>query len=234
MKASWNSQVGVALALCSFSLISCSREYLTTAETDVTVTIGGKDGDVYSGYKTYLLPDSVVDLCEAAQDGDDADIGEVIGGAGGGPSIDPDECQETNHDLDDVILSALRKNMDALGYREIDDPTQEEPDLAFFAGTIAHDNWYLATSPGYCYPSYYYYNCWYPSYSYAYNLPTQAILIDLADTAKSENGDLHSVWTVILQGLDQVSSEQTGTQRINNAVNQAFKQSPYLAEGGAN
>lgn len=219
--------------LSAFSLVSCSREYLTTAETDVTVTIGGKDGEDYSGYKTYILPDSVIDLCEAAQ-GDDSGVGDAAGGAGGRPSIDPDNCEETNHDLDDVILSALRENMDALGYQEIDDPTDEEPDLAFFVGTIARDNWYLATAPGYCYPYYYYYGCWYPSYSYAYNLPTQAILIDLADTAKSEGGKLHSVWTAILQGLDQKSSEQTGTQRINNAVDQAFKQSPYLAEGGAN
>ncbi len=216
----------------ALAVFACSPEYLTTAETDVVVTFGGQDRD-YSNYKTYLAPDTVTDLCNAiSDDGAEGKAG-GLGGAGGRPSIDPDSCKKANHSLDKELLSALRKNMDALGYREVD-PDKEAPDVALFVGVVAQDNWYLASSPGYCDLYDYYYNCWYPSYTYAYNLPTSTYLIDMADMSESTKGDLMSVWTAVLQGLDQESSEKSGKQRVNEAVDQAFTQSQYLADGGDN
>lgn len=215
----------------ALAMLSCSRDYLTTAEADVVVTFGGQDRD-YSGYKTYAAPDTVIDLCSAKNEADDQGAA-GLGGAGGRPGLDPDNCTEADHRLDKALLAALRKNMDALGYEEVD-PEEEEPDVALFVGVVAQDNWYLATSPGYCDVYYYYYNCWYPSYTYAYNLPTNSYLIDMADMSSSENGNLDSVWTAILRGLAEASSEKTGTERIEDAVEQAFTQSKYLAEGGDN
>lgn len=217
--------------LSALAMLSCSNDYLTTAEADVVVTFGGQDRD-YSGYKTYAVPDKVTDLCSAANEsGEKGAAG--LGGAGGRPGFDADNCTDADHRLDDDLLAALRENMDALGYQEVD-PEDEEPDVAFFVGVVAQDNWYLATSPGYCDVYYYYYSCWYPSYTYAYNLPTNTYLIDMADMSASADGDLDSVWTAILRGLYEASSEKTGKERIEDAVAQAFSQSKYLADGGDN
>lgn len=219
--------IGIPSALAT---LSCSREYLTTAETDVVVTFEAKGQD-YSKYKTYSAPDQVTDLCEAASDEGDEGSRGGLGGAGGRPSFDSENCVEADHRLDDELLAALRRNMDALGYEEVD-PEDEEPDVALFVGVVAQDNWYLATSPGYCDPYYYYYSCWYPTYSYPYNLPTNAYVIDMADMSESDQGKLASVWTAILKGLDESSADVSGKERINDAVDQAFTQSKYLAEGG--
>lgn len=209
----------------SLALVGCTRKSLTVAEADVVVTFEGKETD-HSTLKTYLLPDEIVDLCA---EGDEAGEGDAPGGAGGRPEIA--SCIEADHRLDDEVLDALRDNLNALGYREIEDPSAETPDVVLLVGIVARNNWYLA-SGGYCYPYYYYYGCWYPSYTYAYNLPTNAYLIDMADTKLSSGGTLVSAWTAVLQGLQEASSEKTGPERIRDAMDQAFKQSPYLSEGG--
>jgi hypothetical protein len=92
----------------------------------------------------------------------------------------------------------------------------------------------MATAPSYCYGYYWYYaGCWYPSYSYLYNLPTATIVVDMADVANSSGGKLSSVWTALLRGLYETAGTGSGEDRVNDAMTQAFNQSPYLAEGGA-
>ncbi len=215
------------LLAAPLSLVGCSRKYLSVAEADIVVTFKGEQTD-HSSLKTYLLPDQIVDLCET--EGIDPGIGSGLGGAGGRSG--GENCVEADHTFDEEVLSALRRNLDDLGYREITDPEVETPDAVFLIGVVARNNWYMA-SGGYCYPYYYYYyGCWYPSYTYAYNLPTSAYLIDMADTAKSNPGNLVSAWTAVIQGLQEVSSEKSGPERVREAIDQAFEQSPYLAEGG--
>jgi hypothetical protein len=211
------------------ALVGCSRKYLTVAETDVVVTVVDEDRD-YSDYRTYLMPDSIVDLCEDDENKEDA--GPPMGGAGGRSGFT--DCEEADHSLDDEVLEALRRNMDDLGYREITDPDDETPDVAFLAGIVARDTWYVSSGSSYCYPYYYYYGCYYPGYSYTYNLPTNTYLIDMVDVAESKDGDLSQAWAAIIKGLDSASSEKSGTQRVSDAMDQAFKQSPYLADGGDN
>lgn len=210
------------------ALVGCSRKYLTVAETDVVVTVVDKGRD-YSDYRTYLMPDSIVDLCEDDENEEDAG---PLGGAGGRSGFT--NCVDADHSLDDEILNALRRNMDDLGYREITDPDNETPDVAFLAGIVARDNWFVSSGSSYCYPYYYYYGCYYPGYTYTYNLPTNTVLIDMVDVAESEDGELSQAWAAIIKGLDASSSEKSGPQRVNEAMDQAFKQSPYLADGGDN
>lgn len=211
-----------------WSLGGCADRGLSVAEADVVLTIED-EGRNYSDYATFFLPDVIADLCPS-EDDDAQQRGD--GGVGGrGGVIDPDDCNAADHRLDDALLDALREQMLALGYREQDSP--EDADLAFFLGVLARDDWVAVSSPGYCYPyGYYYWGCWYPSYAHTYDLETNAYLIDLADTAETERGRVGSVWTAILQGLDEPSSEKTGAQRVRDGVEQAFEQSPYLAEGG--
>jgi hypothetical protein len=218
--------VGLTIA---FAFVGCSRKYLSVAETDVVVTFEDEGRD-YSGYRTYLMPEQIVDLCEDPSNEEDAGAG--LGGAGGRPGFD--DCKEADHSLDQEVLAALRRNLGKLGYREITDPESETPDVALLAGIVARDNWYVSSGSSYCYPYYYYYGCYHPSYAYAYNLPTNTILIDMVDVAESEDGDLSHAWGAIMKGLYATSSEKTGKQRVDDAMNQAFKQSGYLADGGDN
>ena len=181
------------------------------------------------------MPTEVIDLCP--ESGEDATAGNAGGaGGGGGATSNPalEGCKEANHRLDGAVLDALRDNLDALGYREIEDTVSETPDLALLVGVVARNNWFVTSGSPYCYPSYYYSGCWYPNYNYAYNLPTNAFLVDMVDVSESVDGELSSVWTAILQGLQEKSSEKTDVQRVNEAMARAFKQSPYLKDGGSN
>lgn len=218
----WNRTTrcpGVVPLIC---VLSCSSAHLEEDETDVVVTIKDHDRD-YTLLRTYYLPHKVVDLCESGAGG--------AGGMAGTESIE--NCKPADHSLDDTILAELRSNLDALGYREIEDPEEEEPDVAFFVGLVAQDHWFLETAPAYCYDYYYYYwGCWYPSYSYAYNLPTSTIVIDMADVSAVREDEFDSAWTALLQGLQRTTRPETSKNRVKDAMARAFSQSPYLESGG--
>jgi hypothetical protein len=219
--------VGVCLGLVP-GLTGCSRAGLEIDETDVVLTFEDEDRD-YSRLTTFSMPDKVVDLCEAASEGS-VSLGGRSGFGGG--DLDPN-CKKADHSLDRTILSELRRQMEAMGYREVEDPTAETPDVAFFVGIVARDNWYLSTSPGYCYDYYYWWygGCWYPGYSYSYNLPTSTILIDMG-AINEANGKVVGAWTAILSGLHKASGNKSGNERVQDAMKRAFEQSPYLAKGG--
>lgn len=217
----WQSSGGLSLVvgLVATGLLSCTYKSLDIDETDVALTFEDEDRD-YSKLRTFYVPDKVVDLCEAA-----------VGGSSG---IDEDDvdCYDADRSLDKTILEELKSHMEDLGYEEVD-PDEETPDVAFFVGSVVRDNWYLVSSPGYCYDYYYwwYYGCWYPGYSYAYNLPTASILIEMAALDEEEQ-EASSAWTAVLSGLYERSDDKSGQERVRDAMARAFDQSPYLAEGG--
>lgn len=210
---------GMGLTL-SGAFIGCTTQTLSIAESDVVVTFEDEDRD-YSKIKTFSLPTRVVELCEAA-----------MGGASGQGDEVP-SCFEVGHDWDETIIEGLRSHMEALGYREVTAPAEETPDVAFFLGTIAQNNWYLTTSPGYCYDdSFWWYEpCWYPGYSYRYNLPTGTLLVEMG-ALDGKKKKVASAWTAVLRGLSAQSSQATEKQRVTAAIARAFQQSPYLANGG--
>lgn len=213
----WLRASTLTLVATSAGLIGCSSKVLTVEETDVALTFKDEDRN-YSQLRTFYVPDEVVDLCDVAM--------------GGGRSDEDVDCSDADHKLDKVIISELRKNMQERGYREVD-PEEEAPDVAFYVGSVVRDNWYMVSSPGYCYGGYYwwYYGCYYPGYSYAYNLPTASILIEMAALDKEEE-KLESAWTAVLSGLYEESSDKSGSDRVADAMKRAFDQSPYLASGG--
>lgn len=208
----------------------CTAEELSVAESDVVVTFR-QEGRDYAKYRTYLLPDDVVDLCPL---NDGVPVGTGIGGAALGlaaEDLDPERCKAADHSLDEVLIRELRRNLDELGYEEFDATQGEEPDVAFLLGVVAQDNWFVSAAPAFCYPNWYYSGCWYSGISYAYNLPTNSYLIEMVDVSETAEGDLSNVWTAMLQGVAEPSSELSGDARMQRAVHQAFSQSPYLGEG---
>lgn len=231
-RSRWRVRAGWVALLGLVGPAACSFEELTTAETDVVVTVPG-EGRSFEEFKTYALPDQVTDLCDAV-DEDSADGPLGFGGEGGRAfgDLDLSDCKEVSHRHDDLVLDTIAEQMDALGYRRIEDPDAETPDVVILAGWVAQENYFMGTTVGWCDPYYYYYGCWYPSYSYVYTLPTSALVLDMIVVDESSEGELASAWFFAAQGLYEQSSELSTEERITRAIETGFAQSPYLGEGG--
>lgn len=214
-----------AWAVVGATHIGCSYEALSTAETDVVFTDYDPNRN-YRSYKTYALSGQVIDLCARKEE-----LPTGLGGAGGEgglPFTIPEgtNCREFNHDLDDEILEAVRRNFDAYGYERVAS-TEDDPDVVVLVGTVVRDNWFYAPGYAWCDP-YYAGWCWYPTRPYIYNLPTGTVVITMADASESEDGDLSTAWLAVLSGLYTTSSVLSDEARVNRAVDQAFAQSLYL------
>ncbi|HSC85748.1 MAG TPA: DUF4136 domain-containing protein [Polyangiaceae bacterium] len=222
-----------SIVSAALTVLACSYESLTAAETDVVLTIRD-DGRDYSAYRTYALSTEVVDLCGLVDPDNGLDplpIGGA-GGVGGRTGFDDDDnCIEINHDQDAVIIDEVAKQMDAYGYTKVDS-VADDPDVVVLLGVVARNNWQYQPAYPWCDP-YYYYWCWYPSTGYVYNLPTAAVLINMIDAQETATDDLQSVWFAALQGLFQTDSTVSTEQRIRAGIGQAFTQSSYLKLQGA-
>ncbi len=126
--------------------------------------------------------------------------------------------------LANQILSAIDNNMQQYGYNKVDNPNQA--DVVIVA--LATKTTWVAGS---CYP--WYWDWWwgYPGWCYpvAYTYNTGTILIVMVDAHQQGDVSRNALWVAGLNGLlDTASNSQA---RINRAIDQAFRQSPYLGEG---
>jgi hypothetical protein len=202
--------VMVALGIVFVAGLSCYRDYgLTTADYDMVLTLANPDA-VFSNYSTYALPDTVI---HPVPDGKQDDL---------------------TRDFDARIIGDVRRNMNALGYQEVDTSASNPPDVLVLLSAIKSDwqvsgwypggwwGWYPWYPGGGWYP-------WYPGYGYSYNFTTGTIFITMIDVANwnpDSPGD-SPVWGAALNGLAGDTRSGTAT-RITNGLNQAFSQSPYL------
>jgi len=127
--------------------------------------------------------------------------------------------------LDKQILSVIRQNMAQAGYDLEAGPDQA--DVLLFA-MVARQQWVT----GGCYP--WYWGPWYPypgyCYPVAYTYDTGTILIIMLDPDLAGNGSAaDALWVAGMNGL--LSTSSNAAARIDRAVGQAFKQSPYLGDG---
>ncbi|APD05626.1 hypothetical protein UJ101_00073 [Flavobacteriaceae bacterium UJ101] len=133
---------------------------------------------------------------------------------------------------DDTILSSIQQNMNDLGYTQlavIDSSTP--PDLIISAQALATtftdidiiwDDWYNWWD---------FYDPWYPGgyYPIIYQWTEGTVLIEMGDYASldSQNKKIDIVWATGINGL--VRENQIGNVNfIQNKVDEAFDQSPYL------
>jgi len=123
--------------------------------------------------------------------------------------------------IDRQILERIEQNMEDAGY-ELDQNPQNA-DVAV-AVAITSTTWVS----GGCYP---YWGWWYPypgwCYPYAYSWSTGSIIILMSEEV---SGEADVVWFAGINGIIEGSSSSTSS-RINNNIDQAFDQSPYLADG---
>jgi len=160
---------------------------------------------------------------------------------------DPDDPgREISRDYDQLILDTIDSNLQAVGYEKVDDPEADVPDLYVFvnATTSTHTatnmpwgpiwGWY----PGL--PSWGYdWNFYFPYYGGGgvYKFATGSILIYMVDAREvdPDKGQIPVIWNAILNGPlsdSGLNSSGSTAARLEDAINRAFAQSPYLGYTG--
>lgn len=168
-------------------------------ETDVVYTNYDDEYDFVSK-GTYSMPDKIVKITGELAEGED-----------------PEFVKEP---YNTQILKKIESNMTALGYAKTDDPANA--DLVLFPAVWTNTTIYY----------YYDYWCWYYPYycgwGWGYPSYTTQTSGTLLMTLIADGDDYvtpTNVWTSAINGL---LSGAYNTTRVNNGIDQAFKQSPYL------
>jgi hypothetical protein len=124
------------------------------------------------------------------------------------------------HVYDQQILSRIRQNLLSYGYTEAANPADAD---VFVLVSSSTTEW----SASGCY---WYYDWWYgyPGYCYpvAYTFNTGTVIIVMVDADNAVRSD--AMWFAGLNGMVSGSSTSGISSRINQGIDQAFDQSPYL------
>ncbi len=190
---------------------------LTAEETDLIITRKSETHD-YSQDMLYAIFDQVIEL-------------------------EDDTIKLSDTDLDRSIIDQIRANMADYGYTEsldsLGNPDTTDPNLdivllvAKFTqteGAAAVQGGYWQGYPGYWNPWYQGYpgSGWYnPGYTALYQYESGSVIIDMFDWAKRNEEILFPIWEGGLRGI-LTGNAESGNSRVLNAVDQAFRQSPYL------
>lgn len=219
-RGSWALLVLGILVATGVLLGGCHPGSKDVTETGIVVTTL-IDETGLGTLKTYARPNSVVDVGDLllSAKGDDASPRE----ASATREIDPE--------IQDLILTTIDENMEALGYdRQTEDPPEGGPFPDLILIPVAQIQEGTAISGGPCYPGYY--PPWwgwgwcYPPVVYQFAVGTLVFgLIDGSDLENQE--DVTFKWTAGINGALS-SSTSTNTRRLVDGIDQAFAQSPYL------
>jgi hypothetical protein len=208
MKQRWYTFPALAGALVAFT--SCyPGEVTSIQQLDLVVTVHDETVD-FTSLDTYVLLDSVVHI-----DFEDATNNDLL-----------------DRDNDDLILSRIRSQIEALGYVEETDPENNAPDAIFLVGALAVTRTeYYVSYPWYGWWGWYpYWPCCGPGYGWGYPIGgsisynTGTLFINMVDPTLASGETLPIAWIAVLNGL---LTDGT-TTRITDAIDQAFAQSPYL------
>jgi hypothetical protein len=194
---------GIFAIAAALTLLACyPGDPISATDLDLITTFRNPDAD-FSTQQMYAMPDTLLYL---SKDG-------VESG-----SLDPA--------ADQAVLAAIDRNMQEAGYQKVADPANADV-LVVPLGTTT--KW----TGGSCYP--WYWDWWYtpyPGWCYpvVYNYTTATLLITMVDASKTGNsGSVEAMWIAGLNGI--LASGVNTTARIDQNINQAFEQSPYLKDG---
>lgn len=130
------------------------------------------------------------------------------------------------------VVNAIVSNLNARGYTRV--ARNESPDLAINVFILKNldvrqsiDYYGYGGYPGYFYPSYYGYGSYYYPYPYVntYVSNTELLVIEIIDLKNVINNHVRAVWNAYLG--DVYSAVQPREQSVS-AIDQAFRQSPYI------
>lgn len=158
--------------------------------------------------RTYVMPDSVIDISDPDQ------IGSI-------PDMNPGTEQ--------AILNQIKARMADYGYEKRPDSHRDTVDYAVFAQRLVSNNWVTYYWGGWC--GWYPYWCggWYPGGTTTYNYQTGTLFVNMINLNNSDTtqGVIDFVWEGGINGL--LSSTQANTEkRAIEGVNKMFELSPYL------
>ena len=198
--------------------VACQKEpYPQDGDSEYLVyTSPAKDAD-FSDFTTFDIADSLLIIGQSAKP----------------------EYSQSNNAL--AIIQAFRTNMEKLGY--IYTPSNPDADLGIqltymikterFVQYYNDPYWWL-DYPGYWSPGIWgdWYGYYYPR-PMVYSYSTNALVADMVDLT-AEQGDgksLEVIWSVYIGGPAGPSAAYD-VQRMKEAADQAFAQSPYLKKTG--
>ena len=209
----------IIVTISLLSLNSCYTDYgLSTQDYDIVATFFDKETD-FQQFQTYTLLDSIVRVKEDGGTGSDADT-----------------------KYDQQILNRIADNLQSYGYTSIapdDVDSTNLPDVFILVSAVSSKNY--AYSPGYWWG----YWGWYPGWGYypgygpgwggyypggvSYSFTTGSLLINMleADNVDVANKTAVINWAAVINGLLDDKSSNISS-RINQAIDQSFKQSTYL------
>ena len=204
----------VFFAMMVLLAASCHREpFPQDGDNEYLVYTSPSKDVTFASYKTFDLADSLL----------------IIG--------QTDEPVYSQSDAALALIQAVRTNIENYGY--IYTPANPDADLGIQLTYIIkteryvqyyNDPYWWLDYPGY-WPSGYWGNWtgYYYPYPVSYTYTTNALLTDIVDlTGVEEEGTpLEVVWTSYIGGPSG-SSLQVDVNRMKDAINQAFAQSPYL------
>lgn len=136
-----------------------------------------------------------------------------------------------------LVTATLKSTMDQIGYTQVG--KKQSPDLALNAyvvedysvfQSVGYSNFYGGYGggyyPGYYYPGYYGYGGYYgyPFYQ-SYSVNTATLVLELVDLKNKSNKRVLIVWNAYAGDL-LTSVDTFG--KTSEAIQQAFKQSPYI------
>ena len=210
---------GLAAAALVMALGACyPGDISSVEETDVVLTI--HSGNDFSAFNTYAMPDTVIDVCENADD---------------------PECEnalDVDHSYDSEILAQIASRMQGYGYQRVPIDEVDEnnlPDVFLIVSVSATrrtsatvwwpwwgwGGWWPGWGPG-----------WGPGYPAVsvtqWDQGTlEMTMIDPTDT-DPDNEIFNVQWDATLSGVLSSASGPIDTNRIDRGIQQAFDQSPYL------
>lgn len=170
-----------------------------TEELDIVYSNYDENYD-FQSKGTYSMPDEIVKLT-----GDEDDPIDFVGDQYAGP-----------------ILDQIEENMSALGWTRV----TENADVELVAATWTTTTIYYYGGGYWCWYNPYYCGGWYYPYPVASSYTSGTLVMTMVDpNMESADGRIRAIWTGAINGL---LSDVYSSSRVENGVNQAFKQSPYL------
>lgn len=203
------------LVMSSFFMTSCYSDYgLSSSDHDVIVTQYDKTTD-FSKYKTFAIVDSVYHLT--------------------GDTTKPDS-EYLSRQHDSFIIQTVTKNLVDLGYTQVLKPADaSEIDVLVYVsanGTKVDQYYYGGWWGGGYYPGWGWgYPGWgwgYPGYVGSSTYYVGTLFINYVDVDNIGNTTVDVEWYAILNGLLNSDSYKVTQSRLEERINTAFNQSPYL------
>jgi len=198
-------------------LTACHPDEPTAvSELDVVAT-AHDDTTNFAGITTYAMPDSVVEI------------------------VPPESVATTppfNHAFDRQILDSVASKLNALGYTRLPSyDANNPPDVVVtIKGIVVRNTDIYVSYPWWGYWGWWGWPCCYgPGWGVGYPIVTATqydvgtVAVDMWDVRRSDPVAMRvpAVWTAALRGLVEGSPLDTPA-RIDQAINRAFDQSPYL------